>query len=160
MIKTLSTVKKIQPFTPVWNETGALWTNIKHGESRSYHSFCLQAQNRYESELSNEVLYILVGQEAAKMFEVKVGGQTENCTFGQLKPNVPGASWTGRFFINLQLWPLIFLQPLDLQGRTVPCLKDLNNICLENGSQGLAMTFNMIYLCLKYPYFISYRGLC
>ena len=155
MIKTLSTVKKIQPFTPVWNETGALWTNIKHGESRSYHSFCLQAQNRYESELSNEVLYILVGQEAAKMFEVKVGGQTENCTFGQLKPNVPGASWTGRFFINLQLWPLIFLQPLDLQECTVPHFKDLIDTCLEPEAQGCGTTFNRFYFWSMYPYFIS-----
>ena len=34
----------------------------------------LLAPNRYYSDLSNEVLYILVGQEAAKISEVKVGG--------------------------------------------------------------------------------------
>ena len=30
--------------------------------------------NRYESDLSNKILYILVGHEAAKIPEVKVGG--------------------------------------------------------------------------------------
>ena len=65
-----------------------------------------------------------------------------------------------QFLINLQLWPLIFLQPLNLQGCTIPHLKDLIDIYLENESQGHSMTFNMVYLCSKYPYFISYRGLC
>ena len=37
----------------------------------------LEASNRYESDLSNEVLNILVGQEAAKIFEVKVEGRKE-----------------------------------------------------------------------------------
>ena len=37
----------------------------------------LLVSNRYESYLLNEVLYILVSQEAAKMFEVKVGGRKE-----------------------------------------------------------------------------------
>ena len=34
----------------------------------------LSLSNRYESDLSNEVLYALVGQEAAKISETKVGG--------------------------------------------------------------------------------------
>ena len=38
--------------------------------------------SRYESYLSNEVLYILVSQEVAKIFEVKVGGRKENCQLG------------------------------------------------------------------------------
>ena len=37
------------------------------------------------------------------------------------------------------------MQPLDLQERTVPHLKDLINICMENESQGHGMTFNMVY---------------
>ena len=35
----------------------------------------LLAPNRYQSDLSNEVLYALVGQEAAKISEVNVGGR-------------------------------------------------------------------------------------
>ena len=31
--------------------------------------------NRYGSNLSNEVMYVLVGQEAAKSSEIKVGGK-------------------------------------------------------------------------------------
>ena len=38
--------------------------------------------NRYESDLSNEVLYILVSPEVAKIFVVKVGGHKENCQLG------------------------------------------------------------------------------
>ena len=34
-----------------------------------------QSPNRYESDLSNELLYALVGQQAAKIFEVKIGGR-------------------------------------------------------------------------------------
>ena len=46
--------------------------------------------------------------------------------------------------MDLQLWSLIFLQPLDLQECTVPHLKDLINICLKKECQGHGMTFNMI----------------
>ena len=42
---------------------------------KSYHTPGFQSLNRYELDLSNEVLYILVGQEAAKISEVKVGGR-------------------------------------------------------------------------------------
>ena len=42
----------------------------------------LLASNRYESYLSNEILYILVSKEIAKIFEVKVGGHKENCQRG------------------------------------------------------------------------------
>ena len=116
-----------------------------------------QSPNRYESDLSNEVVYILVGQEATKISEVKFGGQKK-------LPNQPGPGrmsriWLSRqFLIDLQLWPLIFLQPLDLQGCTVPHLKDLIHICLEPEAQGCGMTFNRFYVGSKYPYFISYRG--
>ena len=55
---------------------------------------------------------------------------------------------------------LIFLQPLDLQERTVPHLKDLIHTCLEIKAQGLCMTLNVNHVGLNYPYFISYRGLC
>ena len=40
-----------------------------------------------------------------------------------------------QFLIDLQLWPIIFLQPLDLQERTVPHLKDLIHIYLEPACQ-------------------------
>ena len=52
----------------VWYEIRVIWANINHLES---HAMTLV----HESDLSNEVLYTLVGQEAAKKSEVKVGGQ-------------------------------------------------------------------------------------
>ena len=54
----------------------------------------------------------------------------------------------------------ITLLKIVVESPIVPYLKDLIHICLENESQGHSMTFNMGYLCSKYPYFISYRGLC
>ena len=47
--------------------------NINHVESHIMPGF--QSPNRYESDLSNEVRYALVGQEAAKISKVKVGGR-------------------------------------------------------------------------------------
>ena len=43
--------------------------------------------NRYLSDLSNEVLYILVGQEAAKISEIKVGGQKKSARSRGLRVN-------------------------------------------------------------------------
>ena len=40
----------------------------------SCHGLVSQSPNKYESDLSNEVLYVLVGQVAAKISKVKVGG--------------------------------------------------------------------------------------
>ena len=48
-------------------------------EHKSFLKSCygpgLNSPKRYESDLSNEVLYSLLGQEAAKISEVKVGGR-------------------------------------------------------------------------------------
>ena len=41
----------------------------------SYYGPGFQLRNRFESDLSNEELYTLVGQEAVKISEVKVGGR-------------------------------------------------------------------------------------
>ena len=43
--------------------------------SKSFKSLGLLVLNRYEIDLSNEVLNIDLGQGAAKISEVKVGGQ-------------------------------------------------------------------------------------
>ena len=44
----------------------------------SFHGSDFQSPNRYESDLSNEVLYALVGQEATKISEVKVSSLAES----------------------------------------------------------------------------------
>ena len=42
---------------------------------KSCHDPGFQSPNRYESDLSNEEQYVLVGQAAAKISDVKVGGR-------------------------------------------------------------------------------------
>ena len=53
----------------VWYEIRVIWANITHALGFYLH----------ESDLSNEVLYDLVGQEAAKISEVDFGGQKKSC---------------------------------------------------------------------------------
>ena len=45
---------------------------------KSCHDLGFQSPNKYDSDLLNEILYILVDQEAAKLSEVKVGGQKKS----------------------------------------------------------------------------------
>ena len=51
----------------------------------------------FDSDLSNEVLYILVSQEAAKVFEVKVGDQRKLPTQPTLNPMLPGSAEQANF---------------------------------------------------------------
>ena len=44
-----------------------------------------QAPSRYVLDLSNEVLYALVGQEAAKISEAKVGGREKKFQRGPIR---------------------------------------------------------------------------
>ena len=64
--------KKIHPFTSVRYGIGGTLTQHKTCQ-KSYHSLKLLALNINELDLSNEVLHILVGQEAGKISKVKVG---------------------------------------------------------------------------------------
>ena len=56
-----------------------IWNKGSLSEDKSYQKSChdlgFQSQNIYVSYLSNKVLYVLVGQEAARISVVKVGGQ-------------------------------------------------------------------------------------
>ena len=64
----------------------------------------------------------------------------------------------GNFVFNLQLWPLILLQPLDLQEQTVPHLKDLIHISLDTDAQVRSQNSRIVQANSKYPHFTSYRG--
>ena len=64
----------------------------------------------------------------------------------------------GNFFFstsNFDLWYFAASWPTKTY---ITSLKDLIHICLETENQGQGMTFNITYVCLKYPYIISYRG--
>ena len=98
------------------------------------------------------VLYVLAGQVAAKIFEVKVGSQ-KLTNRPDLTPMCFGLGWTGRFFLDFQLWPQIFLEPLNLQELKDPHLEDLIHICLETEVQ--AWLLMCVMLALSTP--ISYH---
>ena len=69
----------------------------------SWHDLGFQSKNRYESDLSNEVLCILVGQEAAKISEVKVGDRKKSARAARPRAH-RSRIWPSRqFLIDLQL---------------------------------------------------------
>ena len=63
------------------------------------------------------------------------------------------SSQVSNFFFDLQLWPLIPLQPYDQNQCLVLHLKDPFHICLETKVQGFWMTFKVCNYCSKQPYF-------
>ena len=56
--------------------------------------------NRYEIDLLNEVLNIDFGQEAAKISEVKVGGQKRYLPISPARTRAPGVGRVGRYFFR------------------------------------------------------------
>ena len=87
--------------------------------------------------------WIDFSQVAAKISKVKVGGWKKSARSAGSRAYQSRIWLSRQFFIDLQLWPLIFLLPLDLQERTVPNLKDLIHICLEPEAQGYSSTFKV-----------------
>ena len=71
------------------------------------------------------------------------------------RPMHPGPAVSADIFFDLQLWPLISLQPLDQNQCLVPHLKDLLRICLEVKAQSFWKTFKVLNLASKQPYFNS-----
>ena len=113
--------------------------------------------NRGGLDLSKEVLWVFVGQKAAKIQAVKVGDLKKILPHVQdSNPGCPGWFESGHrvgFFSDLQLWQLVFLQPFDLQTPTVPLWKDLNLPVDSISVQESSSTFNVFYLHSKWPHF-------
>ena len=65
----------------------------------------------------------------------------------------PGSTELADIFIDLQIQPLISLQPLDQNQCLVPQMKDLLYICLEIKDQGFQMTFKVCNLGSNRPHF-------
>ena len=61
---------------------------------------------RYAIDLSNEVLNIDFGQGAAKISEVKIGGQKNVCRSPRLEPERPGLAELADIFFKLNRTPL------------------------------------------------------
>ena len=71
----------------------------------------------------------------------------------RFEPMHPGSAELADIFSELQIWPLVSLQPLDQNQCLVLHLKDLFHICLEPKAQAFWMTFNLCNCGSKYPYF-------
>ena len=70
------------------------------------------AQNRYVLDLSNEVLYALEGQEAAKISGAKVGGQKKITNAARFESAAPGVRLNRQiFFRSPTLTSDIFVVP-------------------------------------------------
>ena len=75
--------------------------------------------NKGGLDLSKNVLWASVGQGAADLRAVKVGGQRENLPIGPLQAKRVRTGPIGRIFFDHQLWQLIDLLPFKLQRPTV-----------------------------------------
>ena len=132
----------------IWNKG----TLSKHkSRQKSCHGPDLHLPKRYKSDVSNEVLYALVGQEVAKISEVKVRGRKKSARSARPQAHQSRIWLSWQFLIDLQLCTLIFFQPLDLQESTVPHLKDLIHICLESDVLTLIELYRWIVSCMYSP---------
>ena len=73
-ITVLKETKGTRP--SVWSKIGVLWAKITYLKSAAM-LFFKQYPNRYCLGLSNELLFITIAQEAAKLWPFKVGGPKE-----------------------------------------------------------------------------------
>ena len=62
---------------------------------KSFKSLGLYSPNRYEIDLSNEVLNIDFGQGAAKISELKFGGRNKHLSISLVRTHVPRVSRVG-----------------------------------------------------------------
>ena len=70
---------------------------------KSCHGLGFHSPNRYESDLSNEVLYVLLGLEAAKLSEVKIGGRKKSAKLAGPGRFSLKSGLSRQFLIDLQL---------------------------------------------------------
>ena len=59
-----------------------------------------ELQTDMKIDLSNEVLKIDFGQEAAKISEVKVGGRKKYLPSGRVRTSAPAVGCVGRYFFR------------------------------------------------------------
>ena len=100
-------------------EKRSLWTEIKYNKSaaRVLNRDCV---NKEGLERSKEVLWVSVGQWAADIRAVVVGGQKKILPIGQVRTHFARNGPIGRIFFDLQLWQPVDLMPFDLRRPTVP----------------------------------------
>ena len=111
---------------------------------KSYHDLRLLTPNRYQLDLSNEVLNIDLGQETLRISKVKVEGWKISADSAWLEIVSPTPGWTDLFF---QPPTLTFDVFAALWLKSMFSTKDLIYICLEpEAQQGHGMTFRVYSL--------------
>ena len=100
-------------------EMRSLWMEIKCIRSAS-RLLDIDCVNKRGLDLSKEVLWVSVGQRAAVLQAVKVGGQKKILPISPARAIRVRTKAIGRIFFYLQLWQPIDLLPFDLQRPTVP----------------------------------------
>ena len=104
------------------------------------------------------ILYALAGQEAAKIFEVKIRGRKNiNVQPGPGQVSVKSGQ-IGNFFLftNFNLKYFLASWPIRVWSTS---LKDPIHICFQSES-GCGMTFSVCNVGSKCPYSIYLRGFC
>ena len=81
------------------------------------------------------------------------------CQSARFEPIQPVSAELADIFSQLQLWPLISLQPLDQNQFLVLHLKDLFHICLETKAQGFWMNFKLCIMVQSNPIYYIKWGL-
>ena len=100
-------------------EMRSLWMKIKHSKS-SARLLDRDWVNKGGLDLSKEVLWVSVGQNAADIQTVKVGDQKTILPNSQVRTRFARNGPIGRIFFDLQLLQPVDLLPFDLQRPTVP----------------------------------------
>ena len=100
-------------------EMRVLWMEIKYIKSAS-RLLNRAWVNKGGLDLSKEVLWVSVGQRAAELPAIKVGGQKKILPSGPVRTRFARAGLIGRIFFDLQLWQPVKLMPFNLERPKVP----------------------------------------
>ena len=119
--------------------------------------------NRYELDLSNEVLHSLLGQETAKTSDFKVRGKKRICLISWPWVHQCKIELNQQFFKTPTLTSEIFTASWPLTYKGIECLIWriwFISVWRTSTQELKAMAWFLCYIGSKYTYFISYRGLC
>ena len=131
---------------------GSFWAKIKCLKSHSK-ALGLSPKQIWNRSFKWSTKHWFEGLQRYQRSKLELGKNV--CQLGRLRLLGFELGWSADIFLNLQLWLLISLQPLDQNQCLVLHLKDLLHICLEAKAQGFWVTFKVLNLGSKQPYFNS-----
>ena len=99
---------------------------------KCYNAVFQKNVDRYDLGLSNEPLFIIIGQGAAKLWPFKFGSPKKIRPWTKSTSiSISKGEGSKAIFSDLQLWQVTVLQPLDLWQWIGAHLKALSHICLH-----------------------------